>query len=122
MKDNILQQLTKAELDFFKPVPFWSMNSDIEEGEVVRQIGEMHAYGLGGFVFHARTGLVTEYLSEEWFYLVGVALKTAKEYGMKVWIYLWKPFFCFGMHRCTVGLRRIARKIRSGFSIRLPIL
>lgn len=87
MKDNILQQLTKADLDFFRPVPFWSINSDIEEEEIVRQIGEMHAYGLGGFVFHARTGLVTEYLSKEWFYLVGVALKTAKEYGMKVWIY-----------------------------------
>lgn len=85
--NNILQNIQDADVDFFRPVPFWSINSDIEEEELVRQIGEMHSYGLGGFVFHARTGLITEYLSEKWFYLVGVALDTAKKYGMKVWIY-----------------------------------
>ncbi|MGN1104859.1 MAG: hypothetical protein ACI4QI_08325, partial [Candidatus Coproplasma sp.] len=85
--NNILQNLNDADISFFKPVPFWSINSDIQEEELVRQIGEMHSYGLGGFVFHARTGLITEYLSEKWFYLVGVALDTAKKYGMKVWIY-----------------------------------
>lgn len=84
---NILQNVQDADVDFFRPAPFWSINSDIEEEELVRQIGEMHSYGLGGFVFHARTGLITEYLSEKWFYLVGVALETAKKYGMKVWIY-----------------------------------
>lgn len=84
---TILQNLIDGDVDFFKPMPFWSVNSDLEENEIERQIEEMHAYGLGGFVFHARTGLTTEYLSEKWFQMVGTALKTAKKFGMKVWIY-----------------------------------
>ncbi|MGN1077369.1 MAG: hypothetical protein ACI4ST_02540, partial [Candidatus Gallimonas sp.] len=84
---TILQNIKEGDVDFFRPVPFWSINSDLDESETERQIGEMHAYGLGGFVYHARTGLITEYLSEKWFQMVGTSLKTAKKFGMKVWIY-----------------------------------
>ncbi|MDY2879775.1 MAG: glycosyl hydrolase [Candidatus Borkfalkiaceae bacterium] len=82
-----MQNIKEGEVDFFRPIPFWSINSDLDESEIERQIGEMHAYGLGGFVFHARMGLVTEYLSEKWFRMVEKSLQTAKKFGMKVWIY-----------------------------------
>ena len=79
MKEKtILQNIKEGEVDFFRPIPFWSINSDLDESEIERQIGEMHAYGLGGFVFHARMGLVTEYLSEKWFRMVEKSLQTAK--------------------------------------------
>ncbi|MBR1868257.1 MAG: hypothetical protein IJ800_06765, partial [Clostridia bacterium] len=83
----ILQALKKHDTTPFKPIPFWSINSKLEKREIIRQIGEMKAFGLGGFVFHARTGLETEYLSDEWFEMVETALDQAKKYGMKVWIY-----------------------------------
>lgn len=84
---NISEILKNADLKAFKPVPFWSINSKLERGEIERQISEMKNFGLGGFIFHARAGLETPYLSDEWFDMVKVALEKAKELGLKVWLY-----------------------------------
>ena len=84
---NISEILKNADLKAFKPVPFWSINSKLERGEIERQISEMRNFGLGGFIFHARAGLETPYLSDEWFDMAGVALEKAKELGLKVWLY-----------------------------------
>lgn len=84
---NISEIIKKADLRAFKPVPFWSINSKLDLGEIKRQISEMNDFGLGGFIFHARAGLETPYLSDEWFEAVGVALEKAKELGLKVWLY-----------------------------------
>ena len=65
--NNLLHILREADLSAYRPVVFWSINSSLEKEELVRQIGEMKSYNLGGFVFHARAGLTTEYLSEDWF-------------------------------------------------------
>ena len=85
--NGILETLKTIDKKQFKPIPFWSINAKLEKAEIIRQIYEMHTYGLGGFVFHARTGLETEYLSDEWFEMVEAALATAKKLGMLVWIY-----------------------------------
>lgn len=87
LKTGILETLETLPTKQHKPIPFWSINSKLEKAEIIRQIEEMYSYGLGGFVFHARTGLVTEYLSEEWFEMVEASLDTAKRLGMDVWIY-----------------------------------
>lgn len=87
VSQGLLSDLQKADLSFFRPVVFWSVNSSLEEKELVRQLREMKEYGLGGVVFHARAGLTTEYLSEAWFHLVGVCLKEAKRLGLQVWMY-----------------------------------
>ncbi len=84
---NLLQRLADAPVDEYRPVVFWSINSALEEDELRRQIGEMKAFGLGGFVYHARAGLETPYLSEEWFRLVGVCLDEARRQGLRVWLY-----------------------------------
>lgn len=85
--NNISEILKNADLKAFKPVPFWSINSKLERDEIERQISEMKNFGLGGFIFHARAGLETPYLSDEWFDMVKVALEKAKELGLKVWLY-----------------------------------
>ena len=85
--NNISEILKNADLKAFKPVPFWSINSKLERDEIERQIFEMKNFGLGGFIFHARAGLETPYLSDEWFDMVKVALEKAKELGLKVWLY-----------------------------------
>lgn len=84
---SISEILKNADLKAFNPVPFWSINSKLERGEIERQISEMKNFGLGGFIFHARAGLETPYLSDEWFDMVKVALEKAKELGLKVWLY-----------------------------------
>ena len=47
----------------------------------------MDKAGIGGFFMHARGGLQTEYMSEEWFSNVEMSVKTAKELGMGAWAY-----------------------------------
>ena len=84
---NISEILRSANLSAFNPVPFWSINSKLDKNEIERQISEMKSFGLGGFIFHARAGLKTPYLSDEWFDMVRVALKKAEELGMKVLLY-----------------------------------
>lgn len=68
-------------------VPFWIWNGIIEENELVRQIREMSDKGLGGFCLSTGPGLKTPYLSHIWFDRVKLALETAEECGLQVWIH-----------------------------------
>lgn len=77
--NNISEILKNADLKAFKPVPFWSINSKLERDEIERQISKMKNVGLGGFIFHARAGLETPYLSDEWFEAIDVVLKKSEK-------------------------------------------
>ncbi len=85
--DRITTLLQHADMRDYAPVPFWSWNNQLYREELVKQIDEMKSVGCGGFVLHARTGLKTEYLSDEWFSLVETCLDAAKDRNMNVWIY-----------------------------------
>ena len=85
--NDILQNLDKLDLTDYAPIPFWSWNNRLNKDKLVAQIHEMKSVGCGGFIMHARTGLTTEYLSEEWFSMVKVCLETARELKMRAWIY-----------------------------------
>ena len=51
----------------YRPAPFWSWNEKLNVDETLWQIDEMEKAGIGGFFMHARGGLQTEYMSDEWF-------------------------------------------------------
>ncbi|HEY65082.1 MAG TPA: hypothetical protein G4O02_10985 [Caldilineae bacterium] len=67
--------------------PFWSWNDDLQEEELVRQIGLMDEAGWGGFFMHSRVGLITPYLSRRWFECVKACVAEAKQRGMHAWLY-----------------------------------
>ena len=52
--------LPESALKEYRSVPFWSWNSALDEAELCRQIEDMQAAGIGGFIMHARTGLKEE--------------------------------------------------------------
>ena len=85
--------MTTLEQEFLEPPasyrsrPFWAWNGKLDEKELLRQIDVMHDMGFGGFFMHSRTGLVTQYLGEEWFHLTDVCTRKAGELGMEPWIY-----------------------------------
>lgn len=68
-------------------IPFWSWNDRLEESELRRQIRDMKKLGMNGFFMHARGGLETEYLSDEWFDCVNACVDEAKKLGMEAWAY-----------------------------------
>lgn len=71
----------------YRPIPFWSWNDKLNENETTRQVHVMDKAGMGGFFMHARGGLQTEYMGDEWFDNVTSAIKTAIECGMRPWAY-----------------------------------
>jgi len=71
----------------YRGKPFWSWNGELQEEELIRQIGVMQDMGLGGFFMHSRTGLVTEYLGEEWFRLTNACADEAQKRGLEAWLY-----------------------------------
>ena len=71
----------------YRPIPFWSWNEKLDPDETERQIREMNAAGIGGFFMHARGGLQTKYMGEEWHENIRRSVDTAKELGMKPWVY-----------------------------------
>ncbi len=71
----------------YRPAPFWSWNEKLDVNETKKQINEMNEAGLGGFFMHARGGLQTEYLSDEWFQNVSASLDEGEKLDMLAWGY-----------------------------------
>jgi len=67
--------------------PFWSWNGKLEKDELLHQIDVMKDMGMGGFFMHSRTGLVTEYLGDEWFELINTCADYGESIGMEAWLY-----------------------------------
>lgn len=71
----------------YRPIPFWSWNEKLDVDETVEQIEKMDEQGIGGFFMHARGGLQTEYMGEEWFENVKACVEKCEENGMYPWAY-----------------------------------
>ena len=87
MSNSLFSALDTISLKEYAPVPFWSWNNEIKPEECKRQIRQMQEVGFGGFIIHARAGLKTEYLGEEWFACVQACIDEAKKRDMCIWIY-----------------------------------
>ncbi len=68
-------------------LPFWSWNDRLKEDELREQIRNMKSLHMNGFFMHARGGLETEYLSDEWFDCINACIDEAKKQGMEAWAY-----------------------------------
>ena len=71
----------------YRARPFWSWNDKLDPAETRRQVALMDEAGIGGFFMHARGGLLTEYMSDEWFLNVEAAIDEARGRGMHPWAY-----------------------------------
>lgn len=67
--------------------PFWSWNDKLEADELCEQIDKMKNANIGGFFMHARGGLQTEYMSDEWFEMIDACLNKADKNNMQAWAY-----------------------------------
>lgn len=70
-----------------KVLSFWSWNSLIRTEEISRQLTEFADGYFDGVIIHARAGLETAYLSEDWFNAFGFAVSEAERLGLDVYIY-----------------------------------
>jgi hypothetical protein len=70
-----------------RSAPLWVWNDRVTKEEIRDQLADFKDRGIGGAFIHPRPGLITPYLSEEWFSLCQFAVETAKSLGLKIWIY-----------------------------------
>ncbi|MDR3269388.1 MAG: hypothetical protein LBT83_10025 [Tannerella sp.] len=71
----------------FRTAPLWVWNTRITRELIDSSLGELKKQGFGGVFVHPRPGLITEYLSDEWFDLFRYAVEVGKKSDMNVWIY-----------------------------------
>ena len=103
--------------------PFWFWNGDMKKEEIVSQILEMKAKGIPGFMIHPRQGMEVPYMSKEFFDRVRLAVQTAKENDMEVWLYDEYPYpsgICGGEvilehpEYCNKHLEKVVRMAAGG--------
>lgn len=70
-----------------RSIPFWSLNDKLDPDELREQIRDMKSVGIGGFFMHARGGLRTEYMSDEWMDCIAACTDEAEKQGMHAWAY-----------------------------------
>lgn len=71
----------------YRCTPFWAWNGPLDKDQLCRQIEYMKQMGMGGFHMHPRTGLDTEYLSDEFMDAVKVCCDKAEAEEMLAWLY-----------------------------------
>ena len=67
--------------------PLWVWNDLLTEEQVVRTLRDLREQHIRQVWVHPRPGLMTPYLSDEWFRLWQAALEEGKRLDMNVWIY-----------------------------------
>jgi hypothetical protein len=71
----------------YRTAPFWVWNNDVSKENIDKTLTGFKEHGIGGAFLHPRYGLITEYLSDDWWELVGYALQKAEELDIKLWMY-----------------------------------
>ncbi len=71
----------------FGSVPFWVWNTKVTKTQIDAMLLDYKKNDFGGVIIHARPGLITEWLSNDWFDLFTYAVQQGKKLGLNIWIY-----------------------------------
>ena len=71
----------------YSTAPFWVWNEKITQKGINENLADYKSKGIYQVIIHPRPGLITSYLTDEWFGLVKYAVEKAKSLGMKIWLY-----------------------------------
>ncbi|MDR1675393.1 MAG: hypothetical protein LBR86_02840, partial [Tannerella sp.] len=67
--------------------PLWVWNTRVTHELIDASMQAFKARGFGGVFVHPRPGMITEYMSDEWYELWRYTLEKGKQLDMFVWIY-----------------------------------
>ncbi|MDR3252284.1 MAG: hypothetical protein LBT35_01785 [Tannerella sp.] len=79
--------------EFAKPskeygsAPLYVWNTKVTRELIDNSMKELKDKGFGGVFIHPRPGMITEYLSDDWYDLYNYTISKGKELDMNVWIY-----------------------------------
>jgi hypothetical protein len=101
----------------YRGMPFWAWNCRLDGEQLLRQIDLFQDMGFGGFLMHARTGLATPYLGNEFMEIVRACVDKARDRKMLAGLYdedRWPSGF-------AGGLVTTEEKFRARFLLFTPI-
>ena len=84
---ELSRELFRNPTSEYRGTPFWAWNCELDEAELRRQIGVLEQMGMGGFHMHCRTGMATEYLSDDFMKLIRACADEAEDRHMLAWLY-----------------------------------
>lgn len=89
--NNITEMLEKIKNPprEYGPIPFWFLNDELREDEIIRQLEDFCQKGIYGVVLHPRIGIpkTMEYLSDDFMHYIEAAVKCAARLDMKIVLY-----------------------------------
>ena len=71
----------------YSSAPLWVWNDMLTEQQIAETMADLAGQKVRQVFVHPRPGLMTPYLSDDWFRLWKVALREAEKLDMNVWIY-----------------------------------
>ncbi len=71
----------------YSSAPLWVWNDMLTEEQIVATLRDLAGQKVKQVFVHPRPGLITPYLSADWFRLWRAALKEAERLDMNIWIY-----------------------------------
>jgi len=84
---DVLQEAFLQPPKEYGTIPFFVWNDKMTREGIDEKMKDFKNAGCGGVIVHPRPGLITEYLSEDWFDLFRYTVEKGKELDMNVWIY-----------------------------------
>ena len=87
MPNKFIKLIENIDVDKYRSIPFWSWNDDLKIDRLVKQVNWMKEQGFGGYFMHARGGLKTPYLGEEWFECIRACILEGGKLNMQSWAY-----------------------------------
>ena len=87
IKSDLSKAVFRKPTAEYRAVPFWAWNCRLEREELERQIEIFKKMGMGGVMVHARNGLDTPYMQDEFMQLVESSIQKAKSEGLFAWLY-----------------------------------
>lgn len=87
------QTFTQLQKQFAAPgreygsAPLWVWNTKVTKKEIDLMLQDFKDKAFGGVMVHPRPGLITSYLSNEWFDLFQYTVAKGKALGLDIWIY-----------------------------------
>jgi len=86
MEKKLIQNFKNPD-PVYRSAPFWSWNDKLDIKDIKFQIDKMEEGGFCAGFMHSRIGLITGYLSKDWFRCIREAVKYAKKKGIRVYLY-----------------------------------
>lgn len=87
MKFEKIKKDLKDPSKSYRSAPLWVWNTKVTRNDIDKMLKEFKEQGFGGAFVHPRPGMISDYLSDDWFELYKYSVDVGEKLGLDIWIY-----------------------------------